>query len=273
MGILTESCPGLIQWLEELSEFAGYLWQRGWAERNAGNVSVDVTDCVSSLDSSSHRDSCRQFECSYPSLAGRYFLVTGTGHRFRDIAKNVACHACILRISDDGGGYSLVWGGEGCPNFKPTSELPSHLRIQEYFFKSKSQNKVVLHTHPLELIALTHFPEHQNENAINAALWGIHTEVKILVPQGVGLVPYLLPGSEKLAEATLAALQRGHSAVVWEKHGCLAIGPNIVEAFDMIDTLNKAASLILLCKSAGLTPQGLTKEQLDEMARVFNLKE
>ena len=28
---------------EELSEVAGYLWERRWAERNAGNISVNIT--------------------------------------------------------------------------------------------------------------------------------------------------------------------------------------------------------------------------------------
>jgi rhamnulose-1-phosphate aldolase len=28
----------------ETAEIAGYLWQRGWAERNAGNISVNITE-------------------------------------------------------------------------------------------------------------------------------------------------------------------------------------------------------------------------------------
>ena len=36
--------------VRQLAEVGGYLWTRGWAERNAGNLSVDVTDLVSSED-------------------------------------------------------------------------------------------------------------------------------------------------------------------------------------------------------------------------------
>ena len=32
---------------EELSEVAGYLWERRWAERNAGNISVNITSFFS----------------------------------------------------------------------------------------------------------------------------------------------------------------------------------------------------------------------------------
>ncbi len=30
--------------INKVSQIAGYLWQREWAERNAGNISVNLTD-------------------------------------------------------------------------------------------------------------------------------------------------------------------------------------------------------------------------------------
>ena len=32
--------------IADVAEVAGYLWQRGWAERNGGNISVNVTDLL-----------------------------------------------------------------------------------------------------------------------------------------------------------------------------------------------------------------------------------
>ena len=29
-----------------IAEVAGYLWTKGWAERNGGNISVNVTDLL-----------------------------------------------------------------------------------------------------------------------------------------------------------------------------------------------------------------------------------
>ena len=29
--------------LEKISRIAGYLWQREWAERNAGNISINLS--------------------------------------------------------------------------------------------------------------------------------------------------------------------------------------------------------------------------------------
>jgi len=29
--------------LDEVAEIAGYLWEKGWAERNAGNISINIS--------------------------------------------------------------------------------------------------------------------------------------------------------------------------------------------------------------------------------------
>lgn len=36
------------RWLEvnKVAEVAGYLWQKGWAERNGGNITVNITEFV-----------------------------------------------------------------------------------------------------------------------------------------------------------------------------------------------------------------------------------
>jgi rhamnulose-1-phosphate aldolase len=71
----------------ELAETAGYLWQRGWAERNAGNISVNINDLIT--QEIPELNSIPFFELSktYPKLAGACFLVTGTGKRMRDLAQ------------------------------------------------------------------------------------------------------------------------------------------------------------------------------------------
>ena len=32
--------------IQKVAEVAGYLWQKGWAERNGGNITVNVTELV-----------------------------------------------------------------------------------------------------------------------------------------------------------------------------------------------------------------------------------
>ena len=32
--------------IDKIAEVAGYLWQNGWAERNGGNITVNVTHLI-----------------------------------------------------------------------------------------------------------------------------------------------------------------------------------------------------------------------------------
>ena len=259
------------EFLAEVRKTAGYLWERGWAEANAGNLSVDLTEGFTACDSARSAGAVRLDE-SYPGLAGRIFFVTGTGRRFRDAAEKPAENTCLLRMDAKGAGYDIIWGGEA-EGFRPTSELRSHLRLQEMLRRRNAPAVVVLHAHPTELIVLSHLPEYRAEADFNKAIWGIHPETKIAFPRGVGLVPYVLPGSEMLARNTTETFERGVSVALWETHGCVALGENLGRAFDLIDTLNKAAKMILMCRSLGFMPPAPIPERLRELTTAFNLED
>ncbi|MDP8225865.1 MAG: rhamnulose-1-phosphate aldolase [Candidatus Lernaella stagnicola] len=273
MKELLQVCPALTPLLEDAQDVAALLWQKGWAERNAGNLSVDVTGDAAAACEAFTRQPRVELPFAYPDLAGRLFLVTGSGRRYRDLARNAASNSCLLQLTGDGAGFEILWGGEAGPGFQPTSEFPSHLRVHEHLRQSNAPQHVVLHTHPTELIALTHLPEYTDEAALQHALWSTHPEVKVTVPKGVGLVPYTAPGTEEIAQKTVEVFRRGLPIAVWTYHGCVAIHTSIPDAFDWIDTVNKAAAILLLCRQAGHTPAGLSRDQLDELVRLFDLEE
>jgi rhamnulose-1-phosphate aldolase len=127
---------------------------------------------------------------------------------------------------------------------------------------------VIVHTHPTELIALTHIAGHNDEESVNRLLWAMHPESIVVNPRGVGLVPYTLPGTDEIADATARAFDR-HPVILWGKHGVVAIGKDAMEAFDMIDTLTKSAQVFFMCKNAGYSPEGLTSEELGALRRKF----
>lgn len=209
--------------LQEVSEVAQYLWDRGWAERNAGNLSVRVTSHFT--DKELDRLSTYPFlplSKSYSDLARQLFLVSATGARMRDTAKNPSANVCFVFVNESGTAYHII-----CPPgeenvLKPTSELLTHMGIQQMLLQKKAEERVVLHTHVLELIALTQLPQFKSEDAVNRLLWGMHPETILFVPDGVGFIPYTLPGSEKIAQATLKGLEN-HNVILWEKHGCMAV--------------------------------------------------
>ena len=91
---------------------------------------------------------------------------------------------------------------------RPTSELPTHLAIHQQLVRKESKNRVIIHSHPNELIALTHSPLYKNEEVLNRVLFGMHPESAIVVPKGVGMVPYGIPGTVEIADLTLKGLEK-----------------------------------------------------------------
>lgn len=234
--------------LKDLQAVARILWERGWAEKSAGNASADVTGLL-------------------PRTAprgGRLVLATGAGVRFRDLARDPRC-GCVLLL-EAGGRVRPLAGRKG---LAPTSELPTHLRLHAVNRKAGWPERAVLHTHPDEILALTHLPEYCDEAALNRALWSMLPEVKMYVPEGCAFVPYAPSGSEALGKATAAALARGRRVSVWEKHGVTACGRDFAEAFDLVDALNKAARVHLLALATGKGPAGLSPEALEQIERDF----
>lgn len=243
------------------------LTERGWAERNAGNLSVNVSGLVPETPDAA---GLRVFECppAEGSLAGERFLVTGTGVRFRDVADDPTNGTAVIQIDRSARGFSVVWGGaqEG---WAPTSELPSHLKVHALLKQSGGRDRTVLHTHPNDLIALTHLPGCPKGPAFTRLIWSMLPEAKMFLPGGARLAPYALPGSGALAEATLAVLKEGAEVVAWEKHGVLAVGPTPLETYDLIDVAEKSARVYLACRAAGEEPLGLSDEQLKEIEKKF----
>ena len=257
--------------LRQVQEVSGYLWQRGWAERNGGNISVNVTEeCINDfavVDENYYVD----FPGLPIKLAGCCFFCSGTGLRIRDLAKGIEElkeNSCILKINKDASGYNIVWGGER-EKFRPTSEFISHLSIHLDLMERNTGYKAVVHTHPYDLISLSHSEKYCiDSEQVSDVLWKMLPEVRVFVPRGIGLVPYALPGSKKLAELTVEAL-KGYDVALWEKHGALAVGRDVVEAFDFIDVANKGAELFLKCLSAGYVPEGLSDRQIKELEDAY----
>lgn len=81
--------------INQLSEIAGFLWERGWAERNGGNISINLSDKLKDIS----------FDEKTPFIteklpaesAEMIFLVTGTGCYIRTLISSPKKGACILK--------------------------------------------------------------------------------------------------------------------------------------------------------------------------------
>jgi rhamnulose-1-phosphate aldolase len=254
--------------IASVAEIAGYMWQKGWAEKNAGNISVNLKGILNISVSNIGKYSFHDLPGTFNNLAGGCFIVTATGKRMRDLAKDPLANALIIKISESGNGYHIIAPTDNrVPELRPTSELSSHLSIHSMIEARGSKHKVVMHTHVNELVTLTQSVEFCDEEKINHILWGMHPETKVFIPAGVGFVPYIIPGSTEIAKATVEALLN-HDVALWEKHGVFAIGETVPDTFDIIDILSKSASIFLSCRAAGIEPQGLTYNQINELGKL-----
>lgn len=266
MNIIRENTR-LMAEIERVAEVAGYLWTKGWAERNGGNISLNVTDLLGEEERELPvLGESRPLEEAMTHLCGHVFYVTGTGKRMRYVAKDPFANGALIRISKDGKSYDII----AEQPIQPTSELPSHLMMHDFLWANGRQNKVVLHTHPTEIIGMTHCKPFLDSDIITRTLWSMIPECRIIVPKGVGIIPYEVPGTLALAHATIEQLKK-HDVVFWEKHGILAVGDDLIDCFDAIDTLNKSAQIYLAARMTGYEPQGMTQQQLDDLVPAFGL--
>ena len=267
MNSILDNRPRLRAVIDEVAEVTGYLWQKGWAERNGGNITVNVTDLVD--------DEVRRLPAlagpfpigkELPCLRGTYFYAKGTGKRMRDLARRPMENGAVIRIKDDCASYEIV----ADQVVMPTSELPSHLELQNYLLSTGSSYKATLHTHPIELVAMSHIQRFLRPGEMTRVLWSMIPETLAFAPLGIGIVPYQLPGSLRLAEATLEQIKT-HDVVLWEKHGTVAVGRDIMDAFDQTDVLCKAANIYMCARAMGSEPDGMTEAAVREVQQVFNL--
>ena len=267
MKSILENRPELARRVAEVAEVAGYLWQKGWAERNGGNITINVSDCVDDAIRALPPISAPiPFGMTLPRLKGCYFFCKGTNRRMRDLARRPMENGAVIRILDDGASYEIVADNP----VRPTSELASHLAMHEQMIASGNGYTAAIHTHPIDLVAMSHHPAFLEKDVLTNLLWSMIPETRAFCPKGLGIVPYAMPSSVELARATIEQLKE-YDVVMWEKHGVCAVGPDVMEAFDQIDVLSKSAQIYLTAKAMGFEPTGTTPEQMDELKRAFNL--
>ena len=241
------------------------MYEHGWDERNGGNVSMllSVSDIEEYVDP---KAIIRRFPVGFsaPELAGQYYLVTGTGKYFKNVQYDPAKNLGLFRLSDDGTNAELLWGLSDGGRF--TSELPAHLMSHRARLQCDLRNRVVIHCHPTNLLAMS-YVHPLDEKTFTRTLWRMCTECVVVFPDGVNVLPWMLCGTNEIGEAT-AEKMRTARLVLWAQHGIYGAGRDMDETFGLIETAEKAAEVYM--KIAHL-PQlnTITDEQLRQLAENF----
>ena len=120
---------------------------------------------------------------------------------------------------------------------RPSTELRMHLAA----YAARPDAGAVVHAHPLTAIALTvaGLPP-PNDLVPEASV--------VLGP--IAVAPFATPGTDEVPRS-LAPLLPAHEVILLERHGALALGRDLFQAFDRLETLERVARVALLSRLAG----------------------
>lgn len=245
-------------------------WLKGWDERNGGNITLRLNAADISPFTADFHTEPRYIALSQPmpDLANTPFVVTGSGKFFRNVQLDPAANIGVVKVDNHGTGYHILWGLEN--EAVPTSELASHFQSHCVRMKvTEGRDRVIMHCHATNLIALTYVLENDT-NVITRKLWEGSTECLVVFPDGVGILPWMVPGTDEIGTATAGQMAK-HSLVLWPFHGVFGSGPTFDEAFGLIDTAEKSAEVLVKVISMGGMKQTITRDELIALGKRFGV--
>ncbi len=253
--------------IQEMSEITRHMWELGWDELNGGNVSYlldenEVAKYINVLEP------LRTIKLTFPvkELAGKYFIVTGSGKYFRNVIKDPEANLGVLRVSANEESVEVLWGLRN--GAVPTSELASHFMSHIERLKVDPTHRIVLHTHATNVIAMT-FTHDLDELKFTKTLWEMCTECLVVFPDGVSVIPWIVPGSSEIGRET-AKKMKDHRLVIWPQHGIFGTGSTMDATFGLVETVEKAATIYNLIGGREIK-QKITDQQLWDLAKAFGV--
>lgn len=107
--------------------------------------------------------------------------------------------------------------------------------------------RVIYHAHTTNVIALT-FVLPLEDEVFTRELWEMATECTVVFPDGIGVVPWMVPGGRDIAVAT-SKLMKQYDVAIWAHHGMFAAGEDFDLTFGLMHTVEKAAEILVKMRS------------------------
>lgn len=138
--------------------------------------------------------------------------------------------------------------------------------------QTNNKNRVIYHCHCPNVIALT-FILPLEDQIFTRELWETMTECPIIFPEGMGVIPWMVPGGREIALATSQSMQKHHyNAVIWAHHGVFCAGTDFDQTFGLMHTLEKAADIWLKVHSVVQKPnQTIPLQGLKDVGKAFGV--
>jgi rhamnulose-1-phosphate aldolase len=268
---LIDPLPSLDEILDSIGAGGLRLAAIDATEGAAGNVSV----CVGwPIEVRRHFPMSETIELPLPTphLAGHTVLVTGSGRRLRDLDRLPLESIGAVVVHDDG-----MHGTLHTSNVRQfdvlTSEWNSHLAVHDDTVARTGTNfHAMVHAQPPHLVYLSHRPDYRDEDVFSRRLIRWQPETVVQLPAGIGILPFMLPSSAELSEATVESL-RTHRITVWSKHGVMARSDiSITRAVDRVEYAEAGARYEYMNLMAGGHGEGLTNEESTKLVREFGVE-
>ncbi|MGO4928810.1 rhamnulose-1-phosphate aldolase [Fundicoccus sp. Sow4_F4] len=255
-------------YVQEMIEATSNMYRLGWDERNGGNISYllseeEVSEYINLNQVIRHIP----LEFDGSELVGNYFITTGSGKYFKNVKSKPAECLGLFRIANSGKELELLWGFDN--ESLPTSELPSHLMSHIARLKVDSQHRIVMHCHASHLLAMS-FTHSLDPRDFTRTLWQMCTECLVVFPEGIEIIPWLVPGTTEIGMATAEKMQTAR-LVIWPYHGIYGSGTTMDEVFGLIETAEKAAQVYTYVQAQGGVKQTITDENLIQLAERFGV--
>ena len=132
---------------------------------------------------------------------------------------------------------------------RPSTELRMHLAA----FAARPDVGAIVHAHPITAVALTVAGVPPPDDLV--------PEAAVTLGR-IAVAPFATPGTDEVP-ASLAPFLAAHDVILLERHGALALGRTLAEAFDRMETLERVARVALVARLLGrcepLAPAAIEK--------------
>ena len=120
---------------------------------------------------------------------------------------------------------------------RPSTELLMHLAA----YAARPDVRAVVHAHPLTAVAFTVAGVAPPDDLLPEA---------VLVLGPIAVAPFATPGTDEVP-ASLSPFWKGHEVILLERHGALALGRDLFQAFDRMETLERVCEVAAHARALG----------------------